>query len=115
MPGTWPEIWLDGRTWKYVQGAHQMSVHILSKSWTILYLMGSSTPRPLPDSFRPVRMIFKVGTGCSPFPLVCNPLFLEALMGWPAGWTDTASRVTEFAAWLRRMRWSLSSLLRARG
>jgi hypothetical protein len=36
-----------------------------------------------------------------------NPLFVEALMGWPSGWTDFGSVATEWSRWLRRMRCEL--------
>ena len=39
-----------------------------------------------------------------------NPLFVEALMGWPAGWTGSASVATAWSPWLRRMRSELSQL-----
>lgn len=35
---------------------------------------------------------------------VLNPRFVEALMGWPIGWTDCASEVTEWSQWLQRWR-----------
>lgn len=38
-----------------------------------------------------------------------NPLFVEALMGWPTGWTGFGSVATAWSRWLRRMR---SELLR---
>ncbi|MFO1107514.1 MAG: hypothetical protein U1E34_15620, partial [Amaricoccus sp.] len=40
-----------------------------------------------------------------------NPLFVEALMGWPTGWTGFGSVATAWSRWLRRMRcelWRLS-------
>jgi hypothetical protein len=37
-----------------------------------------------------------------------NPLFVEALMGWPTGWTAFASVETEWSRWLQRMRCELS-------
>ena len=40
-----------------------------------------------------------------------NPLFVEALMGWPSGWTGFASVATAWSLWWRRMRcelWLLS-------
>lgn len=40
-----------------------------------------------------------------------NPAFVEALMGWPTGWTAFGSVATEWCRWLRRMRselWRLS-------
>ena len=39
-----------------------------------------------------------------------NPLFVEALMGWPTGWTGFASVATEWSLWLQRMRSELSQL-----
>jgi DNA (cytosine-5)-methyltransferase 1 len=49
-----------------------------------------------------------------------NPLFVEALMGWPPGWTDPepsaggstacGSAATAWSRWLRRMRGELSRL-----
>lgn len=39
-----------------------------------------------------------------------NPLFVEALMGWPTGWTGFASVATAWSRWLPRMRFELSQL-----
>jgi len=39
-----------------------------------------------------------------------NPLFVEALMGWPIGWTGFGSVATAWSPWLRRMRSELSHL-----
>lgn len=44
--------------------------------------------------------------------LTLNPLFVEALMGWPIGWTDCVSAGTALSPWLRLMRSELSQLLR---
>lgn len=33
-----------------------------------------------------------------------NPAFVEALMGWPTGWTGFGSVVTAWSPWLQRMR-----------
>ncbi len=33
-----------------------------------------------------------------------NPAFVEALMGWPTGWTDFGSAATAWSPWLQRMR-----------
>ena len=41
---------------------------------------------------------------------ILNPLFVEALMGWPTGWTGFASVATAWFRWLRRMRCDLSQL-----
>ncbi|HYN64855.1 MAG TPA: hypothetical protein VES36_09665, partial [Candidatus Limnocylindrales bacterium] len=37
-----------------------------------------------------------------------NPAFVEALMGWPSGWTGFGFAATEWFRWLRRMRCELS-------
>ena len=42
--------------------------------------------------------------------LTLNPLFVEALMGWPTGWTDCGSAVTELSHWSQLMRSALSQL-----
>ena len=39
-----------------------------------------------------------------------NPAFVEALMGWPTGWTAFGSAATEWSHWLPRMRSELSQL-----
>jgi DNA (cytosine-5)-methyltransferase 1 len=39
-----------------------------------------------------------------------NPLFVEALMGWPTGWTAFGSAATAWCRWLPRMRCELSRL-----
>ncbi|GHE01003.1 hypothetical protein GCM10008024_14900 [Allgaiera indica] len=43
-------------------------------------------------------------------PRTLNPAFVEALMGWPTGWTGFASAATEWSRWLPRMRSELSRL-----
>ncbi len=39
-----------------------------------------------------------------------SPLFVEALRGWPTGWTGFACVATAWSRWLRRMRSELSRL-----
>lgn len=106
-PGAWPDLTVRQGRLVMREGKSQMGVHIATKAWTLLYLMGVATPRacslPLPMRLIP-------GNGPSEHPLVCNPQFLEALMGWPTGWTDTDSQVTGFALWQQRMRSALSRL-----
>ena len=43
-------------------------------------------------------------------PRTLNPLFVEALMGWPIGWTGFGSVATEWSRWLPRMRFELLRL-----
>ena len=52
-----------------------------------------------------------VGRDTSDARRTLNPLFVEALMGWPTGWTGFASVATAWSPWLQRMRcelWRLS-------
>lgn len=53
----------------------------------------------------------KAGGTTSSTGLTLNPLFTEALMGWPIGWTDCVSAETALSPWLRLMRLELSRLL----
>lgn len=39
-----------------------------------------------------------------------NPVFVEALMRWPSGWTDCGCSATELTLWLRHMRSFVCSL-----
>jgi hypothetical protein len=50
------------------------------------------------------------GSGFSTAPRTLNPLFVEALMGWPVGWTDCGYAVTGLSRWSRLMRSTLSRL-----
>ena len=70
---------------------------------------------------RPARTISKAGGNTCGATRVLNPAFVEALMGWPVGWTDVrirlntaptgcASPETAWCRWLRRMRGELSRL-----
>lgn len=61
---------------------------------------------------RQAPRIQKAGGTTSSTGLALNPLFVEALMGWPIGWTDCGSVVTALSPWLRLMRSELSHLLR---
>jgi len=53
------------------------------------------------------------GNGSCASGLTLNPLFVEALMGWPVGWTDCGSAATGLSRWSRLMRSKLSRLLLA--
>lgn len=53
---------------------------------------------------RQVLRMRRAGSATSSDSRVLNPLFVEALMGWPIGWTDCDSAVTELYRWLRRWR-----------
>ena len=58
---------------------------------------------------RPDRQTPPAGPNSSGANRTLNPLFVEALMGWPAGWTGFGFAATEWSRWLRLMR---SELLR---
>lgn len=90
----------------------QTSVTESHRVWTRLWTWLKTMPEG-PDALRsspPVRLTSEDGGTSSLHMLDTNPLFLEALMGWPRSWTDTAQPVTEFAAWLQRSRGALSKL-----
>ena len=56
---------------------------------------------------RPAPTTGTDGSATSASGLTLNPLFVEALMGWPTGWTGFGSVGTEWCRWLRRMRGEL--------
>ena len=59
------------------------------------------------------RQVLKIGTAGSDSSAArrtLNPLFVETLMGWPAGWAGFGSAATAWSRWLPRMRGELSRL-----
>jgi len=52
----------------------------------------------------PAREITKDGGDTSEMRRTLNPRFVEALMGWPIGWTGFDSVATAWSHWLQRMR-----------
>lgn len=50
------------------------------------------------------------GSNTSPTGLTLNPPFVEALMGWPRGWTRFTCSATELSLWRARMRSAISPL-----
>jgi len=75
----------------------------------------SRNSRPLNEQavcrpFLPDRATSRAGGDTSKADLTLNPLFVEALMGWPIGWTGFGSAATEWSLWLRRMRGELLAL-----
>jgi hypothetical protein len=61
---------------------------------------------------RPAQTTAPAGKHISPERRTLNPLFVEALMGWPIGWTGCDSLGMEWFRWWRRMRSALSRLER---
>ncbi len=73
--------------------------------------MINSTAKTRSNLSRQAPRMQKAGGATSSTGLALNPLFTEALMGWPIGWTDCASAATALSPWLRLMRFELSRLL----
>jgi hypothetical protein len=99
------------------EAKHQLSLAGAAVSWTLFWELMHSTLGPelvrslaICRSSPPVQVTLRLGPTSSCAALTSNPLFLEMLMGWPLGWTDSASPVTGFAPWLRRSRSELSRL-----
>jgi DNA (cytosine-5)-methyltransferase 1 len=73
--------------------------------------MINSTAKTRSNLSRQAPRMQKAGGSTSSTGLALNPLFVEALMGWPIGWTDCASAGTALSPWLRLMRFELLHLL----
>ncbi len=58
----------------------------------------------------PDRPMLEDGQTSLPKGQVLNPRFVEALMGWPIGWTDFALEATEWFHWQQRMRIAFSRI-----
>ncbi len=56
---------------------------------------------------RQVLVTSTAGESSCDTPRTLNPAFVEALMGWPTGWTAFASVATAWCRWLPRMRFEL--------
>lgn len=59
---------------------------------------------------RPDRPITKAGGNICGSNRTLNPLFVEALMGWPIGWTGFGFAAMAWRRWLQRMRYELLRL-----
>jgi len=59
---------------------------------------------------RQVLVMKVAGSDTSDARRTLNPLFVEALMGWPTGWTGFASVAMGWSPWLQRMRSELLHL-----
>ena len=58
----------------------------------------------------PAQQITRDGSDTSEKRRTLNPRFVEALMGWPAGWTSFAFAATEWSHWLQHMRFEFCRL-----
>lgn len=100
---------------------HGLSLNEVSKMWSTPvardwkegFLINNKTATRSNLSRQAPRMQLG-GKHCSNAPRTLNPLFVEALMGWPPNWTiawtDSGSAVTELSRWLQLMRYALSVL-----
>lgn len=98
------------------QRGNQVAVGTVAFNWTVFRRLAvalgwKAGPMPTFPFSRPVLATIKPGSGSSPDDLTLNPAFLEWLMGWPIGWTDTTRSVTAFAPWLQHSRGALSKLV----
>lgn len=110
--GSWPRLCLQDGRLVMKQGKYQLGTHLAAVAWTTLYMLGMGRARA---SSLPMQVLLTPGNAGSLYGLSCNPLFLEALQGWPINWTDTDSQVTEFARWRQAMRSELCSMLHKNG
>ena len=77
------------------------------------YKDGAANPATMKVNGQLGRQVLAIPTGgsdTSDMRRTLNPLFVEALMGWPTGWTGFASVEMEWSRWLQRMRCALSQL-----
>lgn len=93
----------------------QVALGKVAKTWTMLYLLMKACGARKLGPYRcrsslPLHLSLTAGTRYSPGDLSFNPNFSDWLMGWPIGWTAPRQPVTEWSAWLRRMRGELSRL-----
>jgi len=99
------------------EAKHQNQLGGAAVSWTLFWdllhsTLGMDLVRSLATcpSSPQTQVTLRPGPTSSCGNLGLNPRYLELLMGWPDGWTDSASPVTGFALWLRRSRGALSRL-----
>lgn len=100
---------------------HGLSLNEVSKMWSTPvardwkegFLINNKTATRSNLSRQAPRMQLG-GKSCSNMPRTLNPLFVEALMGWPQGWTiawtDCGSAVTGLSRWWQLMHSVLSAL-----
>lgn len=92
----------------------QFALDTAARVWTYLWLiiaaLGLDWSKRTSRSSPPVRVSFKHGKGSFFDGLISNPRFYELMFGWPVDWTAPEASVTEFPAWLQRMRTALFAL-----
>jgi hypothetical protein len=97
------------------QTGSQLALGKVARLWTHIWLLmkacGARPTKPFSfPSTHPLHLTLNAGPRSSINDLTFNPNFSDWVMGWPIGWTDPMRPVTEWSAWLRRMRGELSRL-----
>lgn len=82
-----------------VKGANANDTHATDQLANVASRCGLQAPQRGPS-----------GLASSPSPPRLNPRFVEWLMGFPIGWTDSAPVATEWCRWKQRMRTELLRL-----
>jgi hypothetical protein len=95
-------------TWATPTAPDHRSIHASSRT-------RERNSRPLSEQVgdfcsRPDRLTSSAGRNSSAADRTLNPLFVEALMGLPVGWTGFGFAETEWCRWSRLMRCELSRL-----
>ena len=100
---------------KRLAGNHTVNLADQATSWPTAtardHKDAASTLANTPVNSLLGRQVLKTGTAggdSSAVRRTLNPLFVETLMGWPAGWTGFGSAATAWSRWLPRMHGELS-------
>lgn len=111
------ELSTEGMKWRNDprQVGNQIAIGKAARLWTLMYLLirscGAVATKPFSYPFSlPLHLTLRPGARYSAGDLSFNPNFSDWLMGWPIGWTAPSQPVTEWSAWLQRMRGELSKL-----
>ncbi|MEW6124974.1 MAG: hypothetical protein AB1698_20395 [Pseudomonadota bacterium] len=97
------------------QAGKQVHVETVAQNWTtfrhLALSLGWSPGAMPPYPFsHPVLATISPGSGPSRNDLTLNPRFMDWMMGWPIGWSDSTRSVTGFAPWLLLSRGALSEI-----
>lgn len=98
----------------------QFGIGKAARVWTHLWMLmqacGATPTKPFSfPSSHPLHLSLNAEPRSSPGDLTFNPNFSDWIMGWPIGRTDPMRPVTEWSAWLRRMRGELSQMPTLKG
>lgn len=97
------------------QTGSQIALGKAARLWTSIWMLiaacGARPTKAFSFPFsRPLHLTLNAGPRSSNGDLTFNPNFSDWIMGWPIGWTDPTRPVTEWSAWLQRMRGELSKM-----